>query len=179
MALSRVARKPIELPKNVDVKLANQQISIKGPKGTLEYNIHDAVEVNFKDNVLSFTGKEKISNSNALAGTARANINNMITGVTEGYTIKLLLVGVGYRAQVKGDTLVLSLGFSHPVEFKIPKGITIESTVQTEVVIKGNDKQQVGQVAAVIRAYRAPEPYKGKGVRYEGEVIKLKETKKK
>lgn len=176
---SRVGRKPIELPKGVEVKLEANKIHVKGPKGSLEQAIHQSVKASVNDNVLSFQAIEGMSNADAFAGTARANANNMVIGVTEGYEKKLTLIGVGYRAQVKGNILNLTLGFSHPVDFAIPEGISIETPIQTEIVIKGIDKQLVGETAAKIRRYRPPEPYKGKGVRYADERVKIKETKKK
>lgn len=176
---SRVARKPVELPKGVEVKLNANKLHIKGPKGSLEHDIHASVKVTVETNQVLFTADESAANSDAYAGTTRAIVKNMVDGVTQGYEIKLQLIGVGYRAQLKGKILNLQLGFSHPVDFDIPEGITIEIPSQTEIIIKGVDKHLVGQVAANIRAYRPPEPYKGKGIRYATEVIKLKETKKK
>jgi large subunit ribosomal protein L6 len=176
---SRVARKPIQLPKNVEVKLAEQAVSVKGPKGTLTHAIPQGVSVKQQENELLFAAANDTISLNALAGTTRAIVNNCISGVLNGYEIKLILVGVGYRAQVQGHTLNLTLGFSHPVKFTVPAGITVETPSQTEVVVKGIDKHLVGQVAANIRRYRQPERYKGKGIRYANEVIILKETKKK
>ena len=154
-------------------------LSIKGPKGALEHAISDCVEVIHGDGQLSFKGREAMENAVALAGTTRAVVSNMVTGVSDGFQRKLDLVGVGYRAQMKGNVLSLALGFSHPIEFPVPQGVTIETPSQTEIVIKGVDKQQVGQTAAVIRGYRPPEPYKGKGVKYSDEVVIRKEAKKK
>lgn len=176
---SRVGRKPIELPKGVEVKLEADSIHVKGPKGSLVQPIHKSVQASMNDNVLSFVAVEGMPNSDAFTGTARANANNMVVGVTQGYEKKLLLLGVGYRAQVQGKILNLTLGFSHPVNFQIPEGITIETPIQTEIIVKGIDKQLVGETAARIRRYRPPEPYKGKGVRYADERVKIKETKKK
>lgn len=177
--MSRVAKAPVSFPKGVEVSLQNQFVRIKGSRGELTHNIHTSVECQLKDNVLSFSPRNLSSEANALAGTTRAVINNMVRGVAQGFEKKLLLVGVGYRAQLKGKNLGLTLGFSHPVDFPIPDGISIEVPTPTEIVVKGIDKQKVGQVATNIREYRPPEPYKGKGVRYVDEIISLKETKKK
>jgi len=176
---TRVSAKPIELPKGVEVKLETGSIHVKGPKGSLEQTLYDAVKASVNDNVVSFAPVEGAANCYALAGTLRALVNNFVKGVTEGFEKKLELRGVGYRAQVKGNVLNLTLGFSHPVDFAIPAGITIETPSQTEVIIKGIDKQLVGETAARIRRYRPPEPYKGKGIRYSDERVKIKETKKK
>ena len=177
--MSRVANNPVQIPAGVEVSLNGQSIKVKSSKGELVHDTHAAVEISQQDNVLTFAARDAATSSNALAGTTRALINNMVTGVSDGFEKKLTLIGVGYRAQAQGKTLNLSLGFSHPVEFAIPEGITIETPSQTEVVVKGIDKQQVGQVAANIRAYRPPEPYKGKGVRYTDEHVIRKEAKKK
>ncbi|OQW94681.1 MAG: 50S ribosomal protein L6 [Beggiatoa sp. IS2] len=177
--MSRIAKKPVPIPKGVEVALQDQQITVKGTKGSLTHFIHNAVNVELAQDVLTFVPNKASAAADALAGTTRALVNNMVHGVSQGFERKLQLVGVGYRAQVKGKTLDLTLGFSHPVSFAIPEGIVIEMAGQTEILIKGIDKQQVGQVAANIRAFRPPEPYKGKGVRYANEVIVLKETKKK
>lgn len=177
--MSRIANKPIQLPASVEVKESGQQVSVKGPKGTLEHSIHGLVEMSHEDNELLFKARDESQAANALAGTTRAVINNMVAGVTDGFEKKLELVGVGYRAQAKGKTLNLTLGFSHPVDYALPEGVTAETPSQTEIVVKGIDKQKVGQVAAEIRAFRPPEPYKGKGVRYADEVIVRKEAKKK
>ena len=174
--MSRIAKYPVHLPNGVEANFAGRQLNVKGPKGALHFTVHDDVEVTFEDKILKFVAKTL--SADALAGTTRVLIQNMVTGVSVGFERKLLLVGVGYRAQVKGKVLSLTLGFSHPVDFPIPDGITIETPSQTEIVIKSMDKQLLGQVAANIRAYRPPEAYKGKGVRYSDEVIKLKETKK-
>lgn len=176
---SRVARKPISIPKTVNVELNETHISLKGPKGTLSHAIPTQVAVKLEETHLHFEPKNGTKEANALSGTTRAVLNNIIVGIQNGYEIKLVLVGVGFRAQVQGQLLNLTLGFSHPVKFDIPEGITIETPVQTEVVIKGIDKHLVGQVAANIRRFRKPERYKGKGIRYSNEVIILKETKKK
>lgn len=177
--MSRVANMPIELPKGVEFKLDQHLVVIKGGKGSLEHRVPALVSIKQEGTELLVSPANESSEANMLAGTTRALVNNMVVGVSTGYETKLTLVGVGYRAQVKGHELHLTLGFSHPVVFHIPKGITIECPSQTEVVVKGIDKQAVGQVAANIRGYRPPEPYKGKGVRYANEVISLKETKKK
>ncbi|WP_018693999.1 50S ribosomal protein L6 [Algicola sagamiensis] len=177
--MSRVAKAPITVPAGVEVTLNGQDIKIKGKNGELALNVNPAVEVVFEENVLRTNPREGFAGATAQAGTARALINNMVTGAAEGFEKKLELIGVGYRAQAKGKVLNLTLGFSHPVEFAIPEGITIETPSQTEVVVKGADKQLVGQTAANIRAYRKPEPYKGKGVRYSDEVVRRKEAKKK
>lgn len=177
--MSRIAKNPIPIPKGVQATLGENEITVKGGKGTLTARLHPLVEVEVTDGVITIGYDRNDRQKNALAGTTRANIANMVTGVSAGYERKLTMVGVGYRAQAKGQTVSLSLGFSHPVEFTAPPGITIETPSQTEIVIKGCDRQQVGQVAANIRAYRPPEPYKGKGVRYADEQIVKKEAKKK
>ncbi|MEI5640280.1 MULTISPECIES: 50S ribosomal protein L6 [unclassified Pseudoalteromonas] len=176
--MSRIAKAPINVPAGVEVTINGQDIKVKGKNGELTRTINDAVEVSLNDNVIT-TAPREVANAWAQAGTARALINNMINGVNEGFEKKLQLVGVGYRAAVKGKVLDLTLGFSHPVNFEIPEGITIEAPSQTEIVVKGADKQLVGQTAANIRAYRQPEPYKGKGVRYADEYVRRKEAKKK
>ena len=177
--MSRVANKPVALPKGVDVALSGKLLSVKGPKGKLDLTLHDAVGVKHEDNELRFSALVDEKSAVALAGTMRSLANNMVTGVTEGFEKKLELVGVGYRAQAQGKVLNLTVGFSHPVAFKVPDGITIETPSQTEIVVKGSDRQQVGEVAAKIRAYRPPEPYKGKGIRYSDEHVVRKEAKKK
>lgn len=177
--MSRVAKNPVVVPAGVEVTLNGQAVKVKGAKGEMNHVIHDAVEVSKEDSTLTFAARDEEQSSNALAGTTRALLNNMVTGVSQGFQKSLTLIGVGYRAQAQGKTLNLSLGFSHPVEFAVPEGITIETPSQTEIVVKGIDKQQVGQVAANIRAYRPPEPYKGKGVRYSDEHVVRKEAKKK
>ncbi len=177
--MSRVAKAPVELPSGVQVTLSAGHIAIKGKNGELKMDIHHAVEIKQDENVLTFEARDGSKLSRAMSGTTRALVNNMVTGVSAGFEKKLQLVGVGYRVQLKGDTLSLSLGFSHPVEYVLPKGVTAEAPSQTEVVIKGIDKQQVGQVAAEIRDFRRPEPYKGKGVRYADEMVRRKEAKKK
>ena len=177
--MSRVARNPLLIPAGVDVAFSEKNIKIKGPKGALECHAHELVDVIKEDKYLRFTPKVGTESSDAISGTVKALVKNMIEGVTKGYERKLILIGVGYKAQAQGKVLNLTLGFSHPVKFEIPNGIVIETPIQTEVVIKGIDKHLVGEVAAKIRAFRPPEPYKGKGVRYEGEVIVQKEGKKK
>ena len=177
--MSRVAKAPVTVPAGVTITLNGQNLTVKGKNGELTLNVNPAVEVVVEGNVLRTTPRDGIANADAQAGTARALINNLVIGVTEGYTQKLELVGVGYRAKAGGKVLNLSLGFSHPVAFEVPAGITIETPSQTEVLVKGSDKQLVGQVAANIRAYRKPEPYKGKGVRYANENVRRKEAKKK
>ena len=177
--MSRVGKMSITVPQGVDVSVTEDQISVKGAKGTLVRPVHRLVKVSNESGKLSFAPTDDSAAANAMSGTVRALVNNMVNGVSKGFERKLNLVGVGYRAQAQGDTLNLTLGFSHPVAHKMPAGVKCETPTQTEIVIKGVDKQQVGQVAAEIRAYRKPEPYKGKGVRYSDEVIVLKETKKK
>ncbi|MES2771502.1 MAG: 50S ribosomal protein L6 [Pseudomonadota bacterium] len=177
--MSRVAKNRIVLPQGVEVKISLDQILIKGPLGVMQFTPNSAVAVTCLDGALSCSAVLGVPNSNALSGTVRAVLANMVLGVSKGFEKKLLLVGVGYRAQTQGASLNLTLGFSHPVVYQIPEGIKIETPIQTEILIKGVDKQKVGQVAADIRAYRKPEPYKGKGVRYSDESIVLKETKKK
>ena len=175
--MSRIAKQPVEIPSGVDVKLNGQHLEVKGSKGEMSMNIHDDVCVEHNDNEINIQ-LDKTKNI-AMAGTMRALINNLVVGVSSGFEKKLELVGVGYRAQAKGNTLNLNLGLSHPVDYPIPQGVKIETPSQTEVVISGPDKQMVGQVAAEIRAYRPPEPYKGKGVKYFDEQIVRKEAKKK
>ncbi|NIG62527.1 MAG: 50S ribosomal protein L6 [Serratia symbiotica] len=177
--MSRVAKAPVVIPVDVEVKLNGQVISIKGKNGELTSTVHDAVIVKQEANALNFAPREGFANAWAQAGTTRALLNAMVVGVTEGFTKKLQLVGVGYRAAVKGNVVNLALGFSHPIKHQLPAGITAECPSQTEIVLKGFDKQVIGQVAADLRAYRRPEPYKGKGVRYADEVVCTKEAKKK
>jgi large subunit ribosomal protein L6 len=176
--MSRVAKNPITLPKGVEVTVGNV-IAVKGPLGSLSRPTSPDVAVALNDGVLTFAPTNGTVQANAMAGTLRALVNNMVQGVAKGFEKKLTLVGVGYRAQAQGDALNLTLGFSHPVVHKMPAGIKVETPTQTEIVIKGIDRQAVGQVAADVRAYRPPEPYKGKGVRYSDEVVIKKETKKK
>lgn len=177
--MSRVSNNPISVPENVEIFLTKHDIKIKGPLGVLEYPLAREIIVDKLDGFLKIKTNSDSQHANALSGTFRALIANMIHGVSKGFEKKLQLVGVGYRAQATTNRLNLTLGFSHPIDFEIPDGIKIETPTQTEIIIKGIDKQKVGQVSANIRAYRKPEPYKGKGVRYSDEVIILKETKKK
>ncbi len=177
--MSRIAKNPVIVPAGVDVTISGQDVSIKGGKGQLSFSVHKDVEVVREGDELRVATRAKGKSAIALSGTTRAIVNNMVTGVHAGFEKKLALVGVGYRAQAQGKVLNLTLGFSHPVNFAVPEGVTVETPSQTEIVIKGADKQLVGQVAANIRAYRPPEPYKGKGVRYVGEHIVMKEAKKK
>lgn len=176
--MSRIGKNPVIVPSGVEVSLGDE-IVVKGPLGTLKTAQSPAVNVAFEDGQLKVSTVNDEKFSNAMWGTMRANLQNMVTGVSKGFEKRLTLVGVGYRAQVQGTTLNLSLGFSHPVVYTLPKGIKAECPTQTEIVIKGVDKQKIGQVAAEIRAFRKPEPYKGKGVRYADEVVIIKETKKK
>ena len=177
--MSRVAKAPVAIPAGVEVILNGQEISVKGKNGTLKRSINASVVISKDASVLTFAPRDGSANANAQAGTARALVNNMVVGVTAGFERKLQLVGVGYRAQAKGKTVGLSLGFSHPVEHELPEGVTAECPTQTEIVLKSADKALLGQVAADIRSYRRPEPYKGKGVRYANEVVRTKEAKKK
>ena len=174
--MSRIAKAPIELPSGVEIKVKGSEVKVKGPKGNLELRLHANVSVE-KDEE-NFVVKPASNSDTPMAGTFRSLVNNMVIGVSNGFEKKLKLVGVGYRAQVQGNKLTLALGFSHPVEYVAPEGITIEAPSQTEIVITGCDKQKVGQVASEIRAFRPPEPYKGKGVRYSDERVVRKEAKK-
>ena len=175
--MSRIAKAPITVAKGVDIKIDGRRVTVKGGKGSLELDLHPSVSVDLEDGVL--TVKPANDEAWAMAGTMRALLGNMVHGVSEGFQKKLQLVGVGYRAQGKGKVLNLSLGFSHPIDYPVPEGITIETPSQTEIVVSGSDKQRVGQVAAEIRGFRPPEPYKGKGVRYSDEHVIRKEAKKK
>ncbi|MDO9103282.1 MAG: 50S ribosomal protein L6 [Candidatus Nitrotoga sp.] len=177
--MSRVAKNPIVLPAGVEVTLVTNEVSVKGPLGIMKQGLSNDVVVRQEGKELLCKASNESAKADAMSGTIRALIANMVQGVTKGFERKLTLVGVGYRAQAAGDTLNLTLGFSHPVVYKVPVGVTVSTPTQTEVVLKSTNKQQVGQVAAEIRAFREPEPYKGKGVRYAEEVVKLKETKKK
>ena len=177
--MSRVANNPVSLPSGVEVKLDGQALAVKGGKGSLELAVHSLVEVQLGDGVLTFAARNSSKESRAMSGTIRSLVSNMVIGVNEGFEKKLQLNGVGYRAKATGNTLNLTLGFSHPVDYDLPEGIVAETPSQTEIVIKGIDKQAVGQVAAEIRAFRPPEPYKGKGVRYADEHVRRKEAKKK
>jgi large subunit ribosomal protein L6 len=177
--MSRIANSPVEIPKGVEVSLAGKELSIKGGKGQMDLTIHELVDISQEENLLKFAGSQSGKKSVALAGTFRSLVNNMVVGVSTGFQKELQLQGVGYRAQMQGKDLNLTLGFSHPVVYKIPEGIEIETPTQTQIVVRGIDKQKVGQVSAEIRAFRPPEPYKGKGVRYADEQVKRKEAKKK
>ncbi len=177
--MSRVAKKPIVIPAGVELHVSGSRVEVNGPKGSVVATIEEKVTMKREGDTVTFVPRDGMDGADALAGTARAIVNNMVVGVTNGFTRKLLLVGVGFKAQAQGRVLNLSLGFSHPVVYDIPDGITIDTPTQTEIIIRGADKHVVGQVAAEIRAFRAPEPYKGKGIRYEGEVIIMKEGKKK
>ena len=177
--MSRVAKNPIVVPKGAEVSLSNGSISVKGPLGTLTQVLHDSVKMIEEDGHFTFAAANETRQANAMSGTMRALVNNMVVGVTKGFEKKLNLVGVGYRAQAQGDKLNLTLGFSHPVVHQMPAGVKCETPTQTEILIKGTDRQKVGQTAAEVRAYRKPEPYKGKGVRYADERVVIKETKKK
>ena len=176
--MSRVAKNPVEIPSGVDVTINGQDVTIKGSKGSLQRNFHEAVKIVKEDNVVRIEMNESFDGASAQGGTARAHINNMVHGVSQGFQKELTLIGVGYRAQMKGTVLSLTLGKSHTDEFKVPEGITIETPSLTEVIVKGVSKDLVGQTAANIRELRPPEPYKGKGIRYKNEQVHLKETKK-
>ena len=177
--MSRVARKPVELPQGVSATVADAAVTVKGAKGSLTLPLKPGIQIKQEQQKLAVTVATESDGINAVAGATRAHLANMVLGVSKGYERKLELVGVGYRAQVQGRALNLTLGFSHPISFAIPEGITIETPSQTEIIVKGIDRQKVGQVAAEVRGFRPPEPYKGKGVRYAGERIELKEAKKK
>ena len=177
--MSRVANNPVTLPSGVEVKLEGQSIAVKGGKGSLELSVHHLVEIIQEDGELKFAARNTSKESRSLSGTFRSLVNNMVVGVDQGFEKKLLLNGVGYRAKAAGNTLNLTLGFSHPVDYELPEGVSAETPSQTEIVLKGIDKQLVGQVAADIRSFRPPEPYKGKGVRYADEHVRRKEAKKK
>lgn len=189
MSTSRIGRKPVTVPAGVEVKIQKNELSIKGPKGQLTLKLHPFVHVAMENNQIKVSPNDKTNKQEktgsskklyrSIAGSIRANIYNVVHGVTKGFERKLLLVGVGYRAQMKGKILSLSLGYSHPTDFPIPAGVTIETPTQTEIIVKGTNKELVGLVAANIRRIRMPEAYKGKGIRYANEVIELKETKKK
>jgi len=179
MVLSRIAKNPVVIPSGVNVTIDGITVTVKGPKGQLTMDVHRDVALAQQDNGIQCSVRHNSITAKAMSGTARALLSNMVKGVSKGYEKKLELVGVGYRAQAQGKKLNLTLGFSHPVNYPVPEGITIETPSQTEIIVRGVDKQQVGQVAAEIRGYRPPEPYKGKGVRYANESIILKEAKKK
>lgn len=177
--MSRIANSPVPVPEGVEITLNDKELSVKGSKGNLSLTIHELVELKHEDGEMKLAATKSSKTSGALAGTFRALVANMVTGVTTGFQKELQLIGVGYRAQGQGKKLNLSLGFSHPVVYEVPEGIEIETPTQTQVIVRGIDKRLVGQVAADIRAYRPPEPYKGKGVRYVDEYVKRKEAKKK
>ncbi|NOT11104.1 MAG: 50S ribosomal protein L6 [Methylococcaceae bacterium] len=177
--MSRIAKAPVSIPNGVDVKLVDNYMTVKGKFGQLSFDLNPAVNVAINDNTIHMQWDKENKIATAQAGTARAIVNNLITGVSVGFEKKLTLIGVGYRAQAKDSILNLALGFSHPVDFQVPVGISVETPTQTDIIIKGSDKQLVGQVAAKIRAIRPPEPYKGKGVRYADENVVRKEAKKK
>ena len=175
--MSRIAKNPVDLPSGVEVKMSGRNIQVKGPKGELSLDLHPTVDMVHEDNQLRLAATTEDS-AMAMAGTMRALVSNMVTGVSVGYVKKLTIVGVGYRAQAQGNSLTLSLGFSHPVVYQIAKGVSVETPSQTEIVVSGTDKQLVGQTAAEIRRFRPPEPYKGKGVRYADEQVRRKQAKK-
>lgn len=177
--MSRIAKSPIAIPKGVNVALTGNTMTVKGGKGELSFAFNPAVAINMADDMIQMQWDKDNKDAVAQAGTARAIANGMVIGVSEGFEKKLTLIGVGYRAQAKGKILSLSLGYSHPVDFEVPDGITVDTPSQTEIVVKGSNKQLVGEVAAKIRSYRPPEPYKGKGVRYADENVAKKEAKKK
>jgi large subunit ribosomal protein L6 len=177
--MSRIAKNPIELPRGVECTIDGQQVSMKGSVGSLETVLNPAVEITRDGDTLSFAARDNSKASRSMAGTFRSLVNNMVVGVSAGFEKRLQLVGVGYRAQSQGGKISLTLGFSHPVVYELPKGVVAETPTQTEVVLKAADKQLLGQAAAEIRAFRPPEPYKGKGVRYSDERVQLKEAKKK
>jgi large subunit ribosomal protein L6 len=177
--MSRVGKMPVALPSGAEATITAAQITVKGPLGSLTQSLNGLVQIENNSGTLSFKAANDSREANAMSGTIRALVNNMVNGVTKGFEKKLTLVGVGYRAAAQGDKLNLSLGFSHPVVHQMPAGVKVETPTQTEILIKGISRQQVGQVAAEVRAYRSPEPYKGKGVRYSDEVVVIKETKKK
>lgn len=176
--MSRIANNPVSIPSGVEVSIDGQAIKVKGSKGEMSHATHALVGIEQEDNQLKFNANNNSKTARALSGTTRALVQNIVTGVSEGFERKLNIIGVGYRAQAQGKVLNLTLGFSHPVNYPVPEGITIETPSQTEIVVKGIDKQKVGQVAAELRAYRPPEPYKGKGVRYADEHVVRKEAKK-
>jgi|TARA_B110000908_G_scaffold66826_1_gene80897 large subunit ribosomal protein L6 len=177
--MSRVAKNPVAIPAGVEVKIDGQEVTVKGSKDTLSWAVHKKVEVKQEENELVFSGRNNDKEAWALAGTTRALVNNMVVGVSTGFQKTLELNGVGYRAKAAGNVLSLTLGFSHPVEYELPEGVVADTPSQTQIVLKGASKQQIGQVAAEIRAFRPPEPYKGKGIRYSDEHVRRKEAKKK
>ena len=177
--MSRVANAPVAIPSGVEVNLSGQALKVKGSKGAMEFTVHDDVAVAQEDGSLKVSARQASQQAVALAGTTRALVNNMVQGVSQGFERKLLLQGVGYRAQAQGKKLTMQLGFSHPVEYNMPEGVDVATPSQTEIVVTGVDKQRIGQVCAELRAFRPPEPYKGKGVRYAEEYVRRKEAKKK
>jgi large subunit ribosomal protein L6 len=177
--MSRIAKYPVEMPKGVEASINAQEITVKGPLGSLTQALTGQVKIDLDSNKMTFAAADDSREAKAMSGTVRALVANMVTGVSKGFERRLSLVGVGYRAQAQGDSIKLQLGYSHDIVHPMPVGVKVECPTQTEVVLKGADKQRVGQVAAEIRAYREPEPYKGKGVRYVGEKVVIKETKKK
>lgn len=178
--MSRVAKSPVVIPAGVEVKLDGNQVTVKGAKTTLSVVLNDKVDIKVEDGKVLFAARnEAVAGSWAQAGTARALVNNLVIGVTKGFERKLELIGVGYRAKAAGKSLNLTLGFSHPIDFELPEGVTVETPSQTEIILRGADKQRVGEAAAKIRAFRPPEPYKGKGIRYSDEHVLRKEAKKK
>jgi large subunit ribosomal protein L6 len=177
--MSRIAKMPLSLPKGIEFTQSADVLKVKGPKGELTLPVNSEIEIAVNENVATVSARSGSRFAHAMAGTTRALVNNMITGVTDGFERKLELVGVGYRVQAQGKKLNLTLGFSHPVVYELPEGVSAEAPSQTEIIIRGADKQQVGQVAAEIRGFRPPEPYKGKGVRYSDEHVVIKEAKKK
>lgn len=177
--MSRVAKAPVTLPEGTNVTLNGQQVEVKGKNGSLSLHLHDLVELKQEDNVVTLAPVKDTKEAWMHTGTVRALLNNMVQGVSEGFERRLQLIGVGYRAQAAGNVVNLNLGFSHPIAYNLPEGVTAESPSQTEIVLKSNDKQKLGQAAAKIRSFRPPEPYKGKGVRYSDEVVLRKEAKKK
>ncbi len=177
--MSRIAKEPVELPKGVEFKQDGNVVTVKGGKGTLSLELNSEVQLSQEENTLSVAARSGSRFAAAMSGTTRALLANMVHGVSEGFVRKLELVGVGYRAQAQGNKLNLTLGFSHPVIYDVPEGVTVETPSQTEVIVAGSDKQKVGQVASEIRRFRPPEPYKGKGVRYSDERVVRKEAKKK
>ncbi|WP_297188742.1 50S ribosomal protein L6 [uncultured Porticoccus sp.] len=177
--MSRVAKNPVTIPAGVEVKLGTNEISVKSGSNALSLAVNQQVEIKQEDNLLTFAARDGSKQANAMAGTTRSLVNNMVLGVGEGFVKKLQLIGVGYRAQAQGGKINLTLGFSHPVEYQLPDGVSVETPSQTEILLKSADKQLLGQVASEIRAFRPPEPYKGKGVRYADEQVRRKEAKKK
>ena len=177
--MSRVADNPVKIVDGVTVDIEGQEVKVDGPKGSLSMTVNDLVGLKVEEGLVVFVSNSNDRKSEAMAGTTRALVQNMVLGVSEGFEKRLELQGVGYRAQAKGNQVSLQLGFSHPVDYELPEGVSAETPSQTEIVISGNDKQQVGQVCAEIRGFRPPEPYKGKGIRYQGEYVRRKEAKKK